>query len=191
MTHRFRLAETGTVHHRRGMKIALLIAGVVVVLVVLAGLAIYLIGRAQPERHSASIAFTLPKPRALVWAALTDYAAMPQWWPAVKTVRFETRPNGDVITWNTDKRGQQIGFRSTEEKAPARLVREIVGDDLPFGGMWTYELTEEGGATRLTLTEDGFVKPPFFRGVMKFFMKPDATMRDFEQHFTPYVAAKQ
>jgi len=69
-------------------------------------------------------------------------------------------------------------------------VREIVGDDLPFGGMWTYELTEENGATEVRLMEDGFIKPPFFRAVAKLFMKPDATMRDFEKHFSLYVASR-
>jgi len=172
------------------MKIALLIVGILVALGVLAGLVVYLVGRSQPERHTASISFTLPKPRAAVWAALTDYAAMPRWWPAVKSIRFETRPNGEVITWNSDGRGQTIGFRTAEEKAPARLVREITGDNLPFGGTWAYELAEENGGTRVVITEDGFVKPPFFRGVMTLFMKPDATMRDFEKYFTPYVTAK-
>jgi uncharacterized protein YndB with AHSA1/START domain len=172
------------------MKILLLVLCVLAGLVLLAGLGLYLIGRAQPERHTASITFTVPKPRAAVWAALTDYAAMPRWWPAVKSVRLETRAGGEVITWNTDASGQVIGFRTAEEKAPARLVREIVGENLPFGGTWTYELAEAGGATRVTLTEDGFVKPPFFRGVAKLFMKPDATMRDFERYFIPYAAAR-
>ena len=77
-----------------------------------------------------------------------------------------------------------------EEKAPSLLVREIVGDDLPFGGTWTYALAEENGATRVTLTEDGFIKPPLFRAMARLFMKPDGTMRDFEQHFTAYVGTK-
>ena len=172
------------------VKILLLLLGALAGLLLLAGLFFYLVGRAQPERHTATITFTLPKPRAAVWAALTDYAAMPQWWPAVAAIRFETRPDGAVVTWNKDGHGKEIGFRTREEQAPARLVREIVGDDLPFGGTWTYELAEDHGATRVTLTEDGFVKPPLFRGIAKFFLQPDATMRDFEKHFTPYVAAK-
>jgi uncharacterized protein YndB with AHSA1/START domain len=40
---------------------------------------IFLIGRAEPEHHTARVAFTLPKSRPAVWAALTDYAAMPRW----------------------------------------------------------------------------------------------------------------
>lgn len=172
------------------MRLALIGLGVFVVLLVLTGLFFYLVGRAQPERHTATINFALPKTRAVVWAALIDYAAMPKWWPAVKAIRLETRPNGEVIAWNTDSHGKEIGFRTKEEKAPARLVREIVGDDLPFGGVWIYELTEANGSTHVTLTEDGFIKPPLFRGIAKFFLPPDATMRDFEKHFTSYVATK-
>ena len=172
------------------MKILLLIAGIILGLIVLAGIILYLVGRSEPERHTASIRFTLPKSRLVVWTALTDYAAMPQWWPAVKSIRFETRPNGEVITLNTDPRGHQIGFRTTEEIPPARLVREIVGDNLPFGGVWTFVLAEENGATTVTLTEDGFIKPPLFRGISKLFLKNDATMRDFEKHFTAHLAVK-
>ena len=76
------------------------------------------------------------------------------------------------------------------ENAPAHLVREIVGDDLPFGGTWTYDLAEDAGATRVTLREDGFVKPPLFRAIARLFMKPDATMRDFEKNFTRYVGTQ-
>ena len=172
------------------MKILLLILGGLAALLVLAGLVFYLIGRAQPERHTATITFIVPKPRPSVWVALTDYASMPQWWPAVKSIRFETRAGGEVISWNKDAHGKEIGFRTQSEKPPARLVREIVGDDLPFGGTWTYELAEDGGGTRVTLTEDGFIKPPLFRGIAKFFLPPDAAMRDFEKHFTAYVASK-
>ncbi len=86
--------------------------------------------------------------------------------------------------------GKEIGFRTLEEKAPIHLVREIVGDDLQFGGTWTYSLAAEQTTTRLTLTEDGFIKSPFFRAIAKLFMKPDATMRDFEKNFTVYVEKK-
>ncbi len=80
------------------MKILLISLGTLAGLLIFASLILYLIGRAQPERHTASITFTLPRSRAIVWAALTDYAAMPRWWPAVKAIRFETRANGEVIT---------------------------------------------------------------------------------------------
>lgn len=172
------------------VKPAFVSIGILVGVIVLPSTLLYLFGRLQPERHTATITFALPKPPAVVWEALTDYAAMPQWWPAVKKVRFETPANGRIITWNTDNHGKEIGFRTLEENPPVRLVREIVGEDLPFGGTWTYVLAEEKGNTRLTLTEDGFIKSPFFRAIARLFLKSDATMHDFGKNFTAYVATK-
>ena len=172
------------------MKTALIVIAVLTSLIVLAGLVLFLIGRGQPERHTASRTFTVSQPCNVVWMALTDYASMPQWWPSVKSIRMETKPNGEVITWNKDSHGREIGFRTKEEKAPAKLVREIVGDDQLFGGTWTYELAEDKGGTRVTLTEDGFIKPPLFRAIARYFIGLDATMKDFEKHFTARLAAK-
>lgn len=181
----------GICQHFPRVKTVLIVIALFAGLAVVAGLVLYLLGRGQPERHKASRRFTVPQPRAVVWAALTDYASMPQWWPAVKAVRVETKPNGEVITWNKDGHGREIGFRTAEEKAPVRLVREIVGDDLPFGGTWTYELADEkDGGTRVTLTEDGFITSPLFRAIARYFLGLDATMKDFEKHFTARLAAK-
>ena len=172
------------------MKTALLTLGLVAGLICLTVAGLYLLGRTQPANHTAAISFLLPRPRARVWAALTDYVNLPAWWPAVKAVRFETRPGGEIVTWNRDAHGREVGFRTREENAPTHLVREIVGDDLPFGGTWTYDLEEVAGGTKVNLREDGFVSSPLFRGIARVFLAPDATMRDFERHFTAYVTAK-
>lgn len=170
------------------MKIALLIIAVVLGLLILAGLVLYLLGRGLPEKHTSHLTVVLPAARPAVWAVITDYAAMPSWWPEVKGIRMETRPNGEVWTWNMDGHGQEIAFRTKEEQTPARLVREIVGDDLPFGGTWTFELAEEGGRTRLTLTEDGFIKPPLFRAIAQYFIGLDRTMKSFTAHLDKRLA---
>jgi hypothetical protein len=161
------------------MKIALLLVSAVLALVVLAGLILYLIGRTLPEHHTAHLAVVLPGARLAAWTVITDYTKMPEWWPEVKAVRLETRPNGEVWAWNKDAHGQEIAFRTKQEEAPVRLVREIMGEDLPFGGTWTFELAEEGANTRLTLTEDGFIKPPLFRAIAQYFIGLDKTMQSF------------
>ena len=172
------------------MKITLLIVAALIGLLVLAGLVLYFLGRSLPERHTARVSVMLPAPRTKVWALITDYADMAAWWPAVKAVRLETRANGEVWAWNKDAHDREIAFRTKEEQAPVKLVREIMGDDLPFGGTWTMELAEEGGQTRLTVTEDGFVKPPLFRAIMQYFIGPEKTMKDFTTNLAQRVAAK-
>ncbi len=180
-------AGTGSIP---SMKPTFVSIGIIAGIMVLPATLLYVFGSFQPEHHISTIAFTLPKSPAVVWTALTDYGATPQWWPSVKKVRFETRPDGQTITWNTDPHGKEIGFRTLEEKAPIQLIREIVGDDLPVGGTWTYSFAAEQTTTRLMLTEDGFIKSPFFRAITKLFVKPDATLRDFEKNFTAYVEKK-
>ena len=172
------------------MKIALLIVAVLLGLLIITGLALYLLGRSLPERHTSRVSVVLPAARPAVWAVITDYGKMAEWWPAVKGIRLETRPNGETWTWNKDSHGREIAFRTKEEQAPARLVREIMGDDLPFGGTWTFALAEEGGQTRLTLTEDGFIKPPLFRVIAQYFIGLDRTLKDFTANLGKRVAVK-
>ena len=57
------------------MKIALLIVGSLVGLLVLAGLVLYLLGRSLPERHTSRLTIVLPAARPVVWAVITDYAS--------------------------------------------------------------------------------------------------------------------
>ncbi len=161
------------------MRIALSLLGGAIGLIVVAGLVFYLVGRSLPEKHTSRFSITLPVPPATVWAVITDYPKMPDWWPAVKAIRLETRPDGEVWTWNQDSRGREIAFRTIGEKAPQHLVREIVGDNLPFGGTWTFDLAPEASGTKLTLTEDGFIKPPLFRFIGTYFIGLDKTMKDF------------
>lgn len=172
------------------MKTVLLIVAGLVGLLLLAGLVLYFLGRALPERHTARVSVVLPADRAKVWAIITDYPGMAAWWPAVKGIRTQIHANGEVWTWNKDSHGNEIAFRTKEEQAPAKLVREIVGEDLPFGGTWTMELAEQGGQTRLTITEDGFVKPPFFRAMMQYVIGSDKTLKDFAANLEKKVAAK-
>ena len=115
------------------MKITLLIIAALVGLLVLTGLVLYLLGRSLPERHTSRVSVLLPAARARVWAVITDYPAMPAWWPAVKAVRMETR---------------------------------------------------------LTVTEDGFIKPPLFRVVAQYFLGLDGTLKDFAANLRPRVAAR-
>ncbi|MDB6094633.1 MAG: hypothetical protein JWM32_2195 [Verrucomicrobia bacterium] len=174
------------------MKIALSILVGLVALVLSAALFFYVVGLRMPREHRAEITVTLPASRPTVWAALTDYSTMPQWWPAVKSIRIEKLSDGTELTWNVDRHGQEIPFVTAESRLNEKLVRVIAKNDLPFGGSWTYELADAGaGQTKLTLTEDGFINPPIFRAMAKWFFGLDATMKDFISHLEPHVAALQ
>lgn len=173
------------------MKIVLTLILGVVALIALAVLVLYIGGSCLPREHRSQLTVTLRARRPVVWTALTDYAAMPKWWPAVKAVRQEKLPDGTELTWNQDSHGQEIPFRTGESRPNEKLVRVIASDQLPFGGTWTYELADaDGGGTRLTLTEDGFIKPPIFRAMAKWFFGLDTTQRDYLRHLQEHVDGK-
>ena len=158
----------------------------------LAVLVLYVAGSRLPREHHSQVTLILRANRATVWTALTDYAAMPRWWPAVKAVRMEKLPDGTELTFNLDRHGEEIPFRTVEVRPNEKLVRMIANDQLPFGGTWTYELADgEGGGTRLTLTEDGFVNPPVFRAMAKWFFGLDMTQRDYLAHLEQHLAGKK
>ncbi len=173
------------------MKLALFILLGLGTLLALVALVFYLAGSRMPREHRSVVSVTLRASRAAVWAAITDYAAMSSWWPAVKGVRTEKLADGTELTWNKDDHGREIPFRTGESRVNEKLVRIIARDDLPFGGTWTFELADSpGGGTRLTLTEDGFINPPMFRAVAKWFIGLDATQKDFTTQLEKHLAAK-
>jgi uncharacterized protein YndB with AHSA1/START domain len=158
--------------------------------VAFAVLVLYVAGLTMPREHRSRITTTLKASRDAVWTAITDYAAMPSWWPAVASVRMERLPDGTEVTVHTDRRGKKIAFRTGELRPPERLVRVIVGDRLPFGGSWTFELADgPGGGTQLTLTEDGSINPPMFRAIARWFIGHDSTQKDFLAHLETRLAA--
>jgi uncharacterized protein YndB with AHSA1/START domain len=173
------------------MKIALFVLLGLVALVTLVAFVFYVAGSRMPREHHSVVSVTLRASRSAVWAAITDYAAMPAWWPAVKVVRTERLPDGAELTWNRDSHGQELPFRTGESRVNEKLVRIIAKDDLAFGGSWTFELADAlGGGTRLTLIEDGFINPAILRPIAKWFIGLDATQQAFIMNLEKHLAAK-
>lgn len=170
------------------MKILLYVVGTIVGLLAIALLVFYVAGSRMPRTHRSVVTAKLAAPRAVVWRTITDYAATPQWWPAVKSIRIEKLADGTELTWNVDSHGHEIPFRTSESRENEKLVRVIAKDDLPFGGSWTFVLTDaSGGGTNLEITEDGVINPPVFRAMAQWFIGLDATQRDFVKHLAVKV----
>jgi hypothetical protein len=133
----------------------LYIVGSVVGLVVV----ITIIGYLLPRDHVATRTSTFAAEPAVVWREMVALSREP---------KFE--------------RG--ISFAIDEEVPPTsttsgRRVTRIADDKLPFGGRWIYEVEPAGGATRLTITEEGFVKNPIFRFLSATVFRQTATIEKF------------
>jgi hypothetical protein len=138
-----------------------------VVLGVVLVAAVYVAGRSMPKEHSASSRIQLTAPRDSVWAVLRAFGDYPKWNTDFKSSVKGERINGHEV-WVQDVGGMTMSVELTDVRAPSLLVSEIVTDEKSqWGGIWTYELATSGAGTEVTVTEDGWVKSPFFRVMMK------------------------
>ena len=111
------------------------------------GILLYVIGLFLLQAHVASSSVLIRQPVDSVWRVVRTFDEYDTWWPEVSSV--ERLPDRD---------GQEVWT--------LRQPR-IADDNLPFGGIWTYELREQDGGTLVTVTEDGEIYNPFFRVMSK------------------------
>jgi uncharacterized protein YndB with AHSA1/START domain len=155
---------------KKALRIAMWIAaglGALVLLVVLIGLFL-------PVRHTATVARDLAASPEEVWEVITGVEQFSEWRPGVtRTERVE--PIGGWPAWREEGPDGALTFAMAAVEPRRRLVTEIVGEGLPFGGRWTYLLEPTGTGTRLTITEDGFIYHPVYRFVSRFFLGYEST----------------
>lgn len=142
------------------MKWVLIILGAIIAIVGL----VAIIGALLPRNHVASSTITLRRPADSVWAVVRDLAGAPSWWADVKkSVRLPDQ-DGRERWQQTMGNGFDVPLEVMESRPPSRLVTRIASPPgAVFGGTWTYEIAAAAGASRITVTEDGWVANPIFR----------------------------
>ncbi len=132
------------------------------------------IGAVLPRDHVATRSATLSSSPSRVWSALTDLDRQPTWRRGLKRVELVSTTQFREHT----SQGPML-FEIVEDIPERRRVTRIADDTLPFGGRWIYELGADGDRTRLTITEDGFIKNPVFRFLSATVFSKGATMENF------------
>jgi hypothetical protein len=135
--------------------VALVIVGSLVGLVVLMAL----IGLALPRDHVASRTARLASSPPDVWREMVALSQEPRFQQGIAFEIDEDRPPAGA--------------------APGKRIARIADDKLPFGGRWIYEVAGEGTVSRITITEEGFVKNPVFRFLSATVFKQTTTMEKF------------
>lgn len=161
------------------LRIAILIAGVLVALVLL----MVAVGYGLPVAHVATGEARLAAPPDRVFAALREVEKFPGWRSDVKAV--EVLATAPTLRWR-ERGDNDITFDLETVEPPRRLVTRISDRSLPFGGRWTYELSPQDGGTRLVITEHGEVYNPLFRFMSRYVFGHTATinryLEDLERH---------
>ncbi len=153
------------------MKIALVVVGILVALVLL----VVIVGWLLPVRHRASRQATYAVLPETVYEAITKVEDFPQWRSKMKTVEIVPSPTGTRSFRESGSDGTILYV--VDEAVPGRrLVTRIADERLPFGGKWTYELLPSAPGTTLRITEDGKVYNPIFRFMSRFVFGHHATI---------------
>jgi uncharacterized protein YndB with AHSA1/START domain len=160
----------------------------ILLVLVVAGAAVYVDGARLPYDHSVSVTGVVAAPPEKVFKLITDVANAPAWRPGIKSVTTLRPDNGRDHWVEFPKYGQYMTFLATRTEAPTR--RDVMLDDprASYGGTWTYELSPgpDPATTTLRITEAGFIKPPLYRFVMAHIMGPT---RNLDQYMKDIQAA--
>jgi hypothetical protein len=141
---------------------------IVLALLLVTALAIaYAVGAAQPRHHVASRFAVYPRSPDSLWAVITDWEGSPRWREDVS--RVERAPDREGRpAWRLITPEGAMTLVIAEEVAPLRMVAIMADTSQGYGGSWTYILAPEGGGTRLTIVERGFIDHPLFRFLARF-----------------------
>jgi hypothetical protein len=154
--------------------IALYLAGGLVGLVVVMGL----IGLVLPRDHLNARSAVLARPPEDVWRAITRVEDQVGWRRGVKKIEALPPVDGKPSFRELTSQGNFVLVVEVD-RPPALRITRMDDRGQAFGGRWIYELAPADDGTRLTITEDGFVKNPVFRFLWKTVIPQAATIEKF------------
>ena len=137
---------------------------------------IALLGGRLPVGHVASRSVVISAPTDVVFNTVTDFGAAPSWRSGLKTVTVTTDSATGRRRVTEEGKTGTMPMEVEQLVPPTKLVMRIVGEDLPYGGVWAYALEPQGNVTRITITEHGEVYNPVFRFIAKYIMGHNGTM---------------
>lgn len=157
----------------------------VAVTVALILLVVHLLGRALPPEHTAHGEIVLSADQSRVYGILADVVNSPAWSPI--TVVQPLKPDDQGRERWTVRQGRHAFEITILEHTPTtRLVHQLRDERNVFGGTWTISLstptptptsTPPHTQTRVTITEQGWIRVPIFRFIMAKFLDPSANLR--------------
>jgi hypothetical protein len=166
------------------MKILLIVGILVVVLVII----VVGVGSILPVEHHVTREVILKSTPAKTWAIIVDFPSAPKWRKNLKSVEKVER-DGEIMWKEEDQSGDSLLYRTLFSQEPKKLVREIVGPELPFGGTWTFVLEPHPEGAKLQITEDGKVYQPVYRFVSRFFLGHSRSLDLYLGALEQYVAS--
>lgn len=148
-------------------------------------------GATLPLNHSASVTGTVAGTPDAVFAKIADVPGQPSFRPQVHSVQVLDATPGHE-RWIEDLgHGQKMQFQTVRSEPSTRRDVKLDDPGASYGGTWVYELKpgDVAGSTTLTITENGYIKPPIYRFLMQHVLgmklNLNIYMKNIQAAFTP------
>jgi hypothetical protein len=160
------------------------VVGVVVAVVVLAVVVVLVMGALQPRNHTVSATIVINAPQAVVWQRIENVQTQPNWRSGLTAVKMQIPQDGHTCWVEISSFGKMPLCEVLVAPPSTRIVR-IADPNLPYGGLWTYELSPgmaptDANSTILKITENGFTGPWIYRFVGHYVFHEDTQIRKYE-----------
>lgn len=144
----------------------------IVALLLVGGLWFY--GRSLPREHSIKSSVTITAPIDSVYRVVRSIGNQAVWWSDVKSVRALTGRRRESWEQNMGGGAGLISLEVTSATPGASMKTTIITNseeedpaNQQWGGTWSYRIFLTSSGTKVEITEDGWVDPPFMRIMMK------------------------
>jgi uncharacterized protein YndB with AHSA1/START domain len=139
----------------------------------------FIAGSFLPRDHVATGTVEVAALPERVWAVISNFEATPIWRDDVTAIRIDPPGEDGKVRFTETSSNGEIPFEVIRQDPPHRQVVRVIDDDLPFGGIWTWDLEPAGAGTRVTITEAGFIKNPAIRVMGALFFSPADTINGY------------
>lgn len=140
----------------------------------------YLVGRSASPNHVTVGAVELAASPAEVLDLLQDMTRRPDWRPDVTQIARKSDPTDDREVWRElDDEDDRFDFEVTGRPHDGVVLRTDAPEQIGYEATWTFQVAPgKSGGSRVTVTEEGFIDNPLFRGLFWLRDGPEQTVRD-------------
>lgn len=169
---------SGQPKKKKSSPVMRVVAGLLLVIAAAVG-GVWVYGSSQPEMHTSKGSETIAAKVADVFELQADVPSQTQWRSDLKEVRNWNPGKDGKASWTELWKDGRNEFKLEvlEYEKNKHIKVKIEDENKMFYGTWTYDFEEVEGGTRVTITENGGIPNPFFRGMYTLMNASDKTLK--------------
>jgi hypothetical protein len=134
-------------------------------------------GYMLPPNHTSKTRGTINKAPEVLFDYLIDFPKWPRWHKEVKSPMRLPDQNGHMVWQLGEQVVEVVEILKPIAGNPGHFIFRVADRKSPFQGTWTWVLEPIGGASQLTIIEEGTVQSPLWRFLAHYLFGHNATAK--------------